>query len=242
MPWAYIVMVMLIQGLGGYLQPVWAQQHVLDEDEPRQPLRQQYPHHEHHENHGTGRASQRMENTMMAEPTAADEEITSMAQLAVPLMLSLPFAYSFEEAFRGEPAWYWDLVDAGGDLCRRGAKWEDIAARFGEATLRRRESDLESYLTTEPIRNRLLRAWEIVCAHYQAIEVPLPAGFDVSPFAHTAEETIHHHWVTGGREGRDEEPPPPSTSDHARSRSPPRDGSQSSATTYSECGTARGRW
>ena len=111
------------------------------------------------------------------------------------------------------------------EICaEEGLSGRSLRPSSGEAALRRRESDMKSYLTTEPVRNRLLRAWEVVCAHYQSIEAPLPAGFDVGPFACSAEETIHRHWVAVRARDRDGEPPPSSTPDHARSRSPPRDG------------------
>ena len=215
---------LLIQGLGKHLLPTWAKQPDREEDEPRGPPRHPYPHYEHHENHDNEGMPDRASDTTAAEQAKEEEEVTNMAQTAMTLILSLPGARSFEEAFQGEiaPDWYWELVDAGGDLCRGGAKVDVIATKFGEAVLRRRENDMASYLTTEPIRNRLLRAWEIVCAHYQSVEVPLPVGFDVGPFAHNAEEIIHRH--RGATVDRDqEEATSSSSSDRARSRTPPRD-------------------
>ncbi|CAE7243796.1 pol [Symbiodinium sp. KB8] len=208
MPWACIVMMLLIQGLGKHLLPTWAKQPDREEDEPRGPPRHPYPHYEHHENHDNEGMPDRASDTTAAEQAKEEEEVTNMAQTAMTLILSLPGARSFEEAFQGEiaPDWYWELVDAGGDLCRGGAKVDVIATKFGEAVLRRRENDMASYLTTEPIRNRLLRAWEIVCAHYQSVEVPLPVGFDVGPFAHNAEEIIHRH--RGATVDRDQEEEP----------------------------------
>ncbi|OLQ01594.1 hypothetical protein AK812_SmicGene15640 [Symbiodinium microadriaticum] len=122
---------------------------------------------------------------------------------------------AFEDSWQdGElaPDWFWDLLDMGGDLCRAGVKAADLAILLTEFASTRRDTLPDYFWQTEPIRNRLMRAWEVVCAHYFTCDLPLPPGLNDRQFSRMAEESIRHQWHRARIEGRDlfkaREPPP----------------------------------
>ncbi|CAE7492080.1 unnamed protein product [Symbiodinium sp. KB8] len=216
MLWALIVTIVPTTSPGEKLPPARAEQRLLSEEEhPRGALRHPYLHHEHHEKHDNlaekkgfyrpehppsdiGNILTKSEaDEKTGDSSNEDGESHSLAQMTLALLTGVQTLQAFEEAFQGElaPDWYWELVDTGGDHCRGGISVDAIAHYFNSKVLERRDTHPNSYLATEPIRNRLLRAWEIVCAHYQTVSIPLPANFDISHFARYAEETIHRHWM-----------------------------------------------
>ena len=225
MLWALIVTIVPTTSPGEKLPPARAEQRLLSEEEhPRGALRHPYLHHEHHEKHDNlaekkgfyrpehppsdiGNILTKSEaDEKTGDSSNEDGESHSLAQMTLALLTGVQTLQAFEEAFQGElaPDWYWELVDTGGDHCRGGISVDAIAHYFNSKVLERRDTHPNSYLATEPIRNRLLRAWEIVCAHYQTVSIPLPANFDISHFARYAEETIHRHWMNspvGGHGG-----------------------------------------
>ncbi|CAE7887330.1 putative 149 kDa protein [Symbiodinium microadriaticum] len=121
-----------------------------------------------------------------------DQDVTTLTQAYTVLLASAVPAVAFEEAFDGElaPDYFWDLVDMGGDLCRGGIKVTDLQHEFIERARLRQDSQPQYYLDTEPIRNRLLRAWEIVCGHYFTCDLPLPPGLDANEFGRLAEQEL----------------------------------------------------
>ena len=150
-----------------------------------------------------------------------DQDVTTLTQAYTVLLASAVPAVAFEEAFDGElaPDYFWDLVDMGGDLCRGGIKVTDLQHEFIERARLRQDSQPQYYLDTEPIRNRLLRAWEIVCGHYFTCDLPLPPGLDANEFGRLAEQELRDQWH---RQQRELPLPPVSTrtARASRSRSP----------------------
>ena len=58
------------------------------------------------------------------------------------------------------------------------------------------------FVTWPPIRNRIIRAWEIVCAHYFTCDLPMPHGLNAHEFARLAEESLRQQWHRAHLDGR----------------------------------------
>ena len=148
------------------------------------------------------------------DPHNDTEEVSSLQAYAW-VFLGAHLTEAFEDSWQdGElaPDWFWDLLDMGGDLCRAGVKAADLAILLTEFASTRRDTLPDYFWQTEPIRNRLMRAWEVVCAHYFTCDLPLPPGLNDRQFSRMAEESIRHQWHRARIEGRDlfkaREPPP----------------------------------
>ena len=163
-------------------------------------------------------------STTSRKPEIYDTEDNSALQARTWLMLGVNMVQAFEQAWSdGEhaPDWFWDIVDMGGDMCRAGVQVREMATLFSDVAAQRQDTMEEYYMQTEPIRNRIIRAWEVVCAHYFTCDLPLPHGLNAYEFARLSEESLRQQWHRAQLAGR-QLVTPRDHDRHARSRSPAR--------------------